>query len=356
MAAQILLHLSVFRLLLFFACFAYCVLAYRLSKPRGREIPAAIMASWTQFSIGVALDVVIVKLGFWTYRPMPFSLAGVPLDLHVNWALIWGFCLVWLYSRLRHLWKGWQGITAYLAIWVIFTVFCDALLGRHLPFLASSSTWWWLVDAVLLCVLLSVTLWVYHSILYLSPSTKWQKWNCRIRSVLYVTSLIYVFYVYLPGIILSYTQNEAVRPLLGLRDWRVLGIMMTPPVLLGTWAILCFSDAGKGTPIPLDPPLHLVTSGPYAFVRNPMQIAGMLLAMLLLLYYPTMFIAVYVLDMALTATVLMNLFERAQLENNFGDVYQAYTREVHNWMPRLTAWQPSPSAEALAGNSNVTGT
>jgi protein-S-isoprenylcysteine O-methyltransferase Ste14 len=39
-------------------------------------------------------------------------------------------------------------------------------------------------------------------------------------------------------------------------------------ILIG-WSVLTFLRA-KGTPVPLNPPPKLVTTGPYAYVRNPM--------------------------------------------------------------------------------------
>jgi protein-S-isoprenylcysteine O-methyltransferase Ste14 len=39
-------------------------------------------------------------------------------------------------------------------------------------------------------------------------------------------------------------------------------------ILIG-WSVLMFLRA-KGTPVPLNPPPQLVTTGPYAYVRNPM--------------------------------------------------------------------------------------
>jgi protein-S-isoprenylcysteine O-methyltransferase Ste14 len=39
-------------------------------------------------------------------------------------------------------------------------------------------------------------------------------------------------------------------------------------ILIG-WSVQVFLQA-KGTPVPLNPPPQLVTTGPYAYVRNPM--------------------------------------------------------------------------------------
>jgi len=44
--------------------------------------------------------------------------------------------------------------------------------------------------------------------------------------------------------------------------------------------VLEFARRGGGTPYPWDPPDRLVTSGPYAYVRNPMQLSTTLIMLL----------------------------------------------------------------------------
>ena len=62
-------------------------------------------------------------------------------------------------------------------------------------------------------------------------------------------------------------------------------------------------------------------TGPYAYVRNPMQIAGLLLALLLPLQYPTPYMLFYMLDMGLVSLVLFALFERDELADRFGEEF-----------------------------------
>jgi protein-S-isoprenylcysteine O-methyltransferase Ste14 len=332
-------HFSVFRLALFFCCAGYCALAFQVLKPRGREIAAAIMAGWVQFCAGVVLDALSVRLGFWTYRSMEWTLGSVPLDLHLDWALIWGFACVWLASRLHLFQRRTHFVAAYVAAWTLVTLAFDAAVARRLPFLQTSSPSWWVGDALLVSALLALTLWVYAGILH-PPSALRHRWNCRLRSALYVSSLLYVFYAYLPHTILRLTGEGNARPLRPFDDWRMMVLAAAPAFALGTWAILAFADEGEGTPVPFDPPLRLVRGGPYAYVRNPMQIAGMWLAILLVLVYPTKYILIYVLDMAITATMLMSLFERGQLQRSFGVGYEQYARDLSNWIPRLRPGKP----------------
>jgi protein-S-isoprenylcysteine O-methyltransferase Ste14 len=119
----------------------------------------------------------------------------------------------------------------------------------------------------------------------------------------------------------------------------VLGLALAPPLLLGGWATLAFADVGRGTPLPPDPPRRLVTTGPYAYVRNPMQIAGLMLALVLVLHFPTPFLLVYVIDMMLLAVVLFAPYEQAQLDGAFGEEYRRYARRVRNWLPRRRPYE-----------------
>jgi len=67
-----------------------------------------------------------------------------------------------------------------------------------------------------------------------------------------------------------------VDKLLGIADIlpRWFSFILTTPFFLAAiiligWSVLTFLRA-KGTPVPFNPPPRLVTTGPYAYVRNPM--------------------------------------------------------------------------------------
>ena len=67
-----------------------------------------------------------------------------------------------------------------------------------------------------------------------------------------------------------------VDKLIGVTDIfpRLLSLILASPLFLAAfifigWSVLTFLRA-KGTPVPFNPPPQLVTTGPYAYVRNPM--------------------------------------------------------------------------------------
>lgn len=83
----------------------------------------------------------------------------------------------------------------------------------------------------------------------------------------------------------------------------------------------------------------LVTSGPFAFVRNPLYVGNFLLALgvclafnalmpWMVLVYTTLFAIQYYFIVAL---------EEATLEEKFGDLYRRYKSSVPRFLPRFTA-------------------
>src|SRR5690349_16214500 len=114
-------YFPLIRLGLFACSVAWCLGGLCVLRPRRREVHAAIMAAWVQFSVGTAADIAAVQLGWWSYRPMDLQLGAVPLDLHLDWAMVWGFLMPWLYSKWR-LQRHSAAAIPYLLAWTAATV------------------------------------------------------------------------------------------------------------------------------------------------------------------------------------------------------------------------------------------
>jgi protein-S-isoprenylcysteine O-methyltransferase Ste14 len=114
-----------------------------------------------------------------------------------------------------------------------------------------------------------------------------------------------------------------------------LQLLLIPGVLLAS-AMREFYLAG-GTPMPADAPLKLVTTGPYAYVANPMQIAkfGVLAGWAFFWSSPAIFAAA--VFGALYSVIIAAPREDLQMQERFGSEWRRYRSEARRWWPR---WRP----------------
>ena len=105
-----------------------------------------------------------------------------------------------------------------------------------------------------------------------------------------------------------------------------------------------FALEGLGTPAPIIPTRHLVVSGLYRYVRNPMYVAvasaifgqGLVLGDVKLLAYGGL--------VWLLFHLFVLAYEEPTLRSSYGPEYEAFCAAVPRWIPRLTPWKShSPS-------------
>jgi protein-S-isoprenylcysteine O-methyltransferase Ste14 len=123
---------------------------------------------------------------------------------------------------------------------------------------------------------------------------------------------------------------------------RVAGVILIAagiPMLLDSFTR--FALQGLGTPAPILPTEHLVVSGLYRYVRNPMYVGvlcvilgqGLLMADVRVLGYGVL------VWLACHGFVLA--YEEPKLRGRFGSEYQAFCASVPRWIPRLRSSAPS---------------
>jgi len=154
-----------------------------------------------------------------------------------------------------------------------------------------------------------------------------------------------VFLVIAPGFVaglvpwwVSHWRLEA--PFFGMALFRFVGGSL---IALGGAGLLDsfvrFAVQGVGTPAPVFPTRHLVITGLYRYVRNPMYVAvvstilgqSLVLGNVSLLGYGGLvwlFFHLFVL-----------LYEEPTLRATFGSEYEVFCAEVPRWIPRLRPWQ-----------------
>lgn len=106
-------------------------------------------------------------------------------------------------------------------------------------------------------------------------------------------------------------------------------------VCIMLWSLLHLALA-RGTPVPFNPPPRVVTSGPYAYVRNPMYI-GAFIALLGVgfLLRSLALVLIFVPSLILLMNWLLRIVEEPELEKRLGAEYLEYKRTVSRFLPKL---------------------
>jgi protein-S-isoprenylcysteine O-methyltransferase Ste14 len=155
----------------------------------------------------------------------------------------------------------------------------------------------------------------------------------------------FLFFFIAPGIVAGLAPwwisgGRLQPPFLGQPEMRAAGIVL---IVLGLVPLVesfaRFVWKGLGTPAPVFPTRHLVVSGFYRHVRNPMYL-GLVAAIagegLLAGSIPLL---IYALLVWLGFFLFVMLYEEPTLKRSFGADYQNFRRHVPRWIPRLTPWR-----------------
>lgn len=99
-----------------------------------------------------------------------------------------------------------------------------------------------------------------------------------------------------------------------------------------------FVVVGRGTLMPAVPTEHLVSSGLYRYMRNPMY-AGVITALAgEALLFRSRDMLVYLGIVWLIMHAFVCLYEEPRLARTFGEEYIRFRENVPRWMPRRSPW------------------
>jgi protein-S-isoprenylcysteine O-methyltransferase Ste14 len=155
----------------------------------------------------------------------------------------------------------------------------------------------------------------------------------------------FLFFLVAPGVVAGLVPwwvsgGQMRSPFLGWYSLRVVGVVL---IALGTPALLDsfvrFALEGRGTPAPVLPTEHLVVTGLYRFVRNPMYVGvlsvilgqGLLLGDARVLRYgAVVWLAFFLFVVG---------YEEPTLRRTFGEEYERFCANVPRWIPHLRPWR-----------------
>jgi protein-S-isoprenylcysteine O-methyltransferase Ste14 len=107
-------------------------------------------------------------------------------------------------------------------------------------------------------------------------------------------------------------------------------------------AIHQFSQKGKGTLAPWQPPQKLVVSGVYRYTRNPM-ISGVVLVLLgEVIILGSWAILFWFILFTVVNYIYFIIGEEPELEKRFGQDYIEYKKNVPRLLPRRKPWSQKP--------------
>jgi len=146
-----------------------------------------------------------------------------------------------------------------------------------------------------------------------------------------------------PGIVLVYLPLwlTPFRVPAGEPWWQMVlaGVLIAAGVAPLVESARRFILAGRGTLVPTAPTEHLVVSGFYRFVRNPMYVGVlMVLAGETVLFERRVMVA-YLAIVWLATHLFVCLYEEPTLTRRYGGEYLRFKQNVPRWVPRWRAWK-----------------
>jgi protein-S-isoprenylcysteine O-methyltransferase Ste14 len=164
-----------------------------------------------------------------------------------------------------------------------------------------------------------------------------------LRAIFWTVILPGTVTIFLPGLILARVGSGVAQ------TWDVAQYLGLLFIVAGAVVLLrCVWDfivVGRGTLSPVDAPRHLVVTGLYRYVRNPMYIGVFLMLLGEIVFFASATLLIYAIAWFTFVNLFVLFYEEPALRSKFGESYEDYCRSVRRWMPRR------PGGELMVNSS-----
>ena len=307
------------------------VVAFALAylRPGGRRLLGACLVAmaWVLTSL-LAVQLCNLRAGWWTFHAQGGLFRGMPVDLFLGWAVLWGAIPILAFRRVRVAWV----VAIFFAIDLVLMPSCSPVVELR--------SRWLIGEAVALAFVLI-------------PAQILARWTLndtrlyeRAASQVLLSGSVFLFLV--PGIIFRLRHGHGWNALLSGPVWS-RNLELQSIALLGVFGVSAvqeFAERGGGTPIPYDPPKRLVTTGFYRYIANPMQLSC---AMVMTAWGGVLRNPWIVAGGAMSFLYSMGIAgwdEAEDLKLRFGEPWQRYRRHVRAWGFRYAPWHDSDAPPA----------
>jgi protein-S-isoprenylcysteine O-methyltransferase Ste14 len=296
-------------------------------RPSRRAIAGAGLASCWNVPIVLLLNVAAERAGWWRFDTHGGLLLGVPVDVYLSWIVLWGAVPAIAFPALHP------------AVIVAIAFSVDLMLMPIATPVIRLGQGWMVGEALGL-------------IAGLAPGQLLAQWTARHeyparRAVLQMVAFSGTLLFVLPAIAVEASgglwRNPSSASIIEISLWaQVIAV----PAVVGLTAVQEFATRGRGTPVPFDPPERLVTSGIYAYLANPMQLAGVVLLLLWGVFLRNAWVSAIGVTAYMYSLGFAGWDETEDLRRRFGEDWIAYRRAVPRWLPRLRPWYPGDRSDA----------
>ncbi len=295
------------------------VVSWACRRPRACVIGGAALAGLWNVPVLLALHLLATRAGWWWFDADGGLLLGMPVDLLLVWAWLWGVIPALAFSS----WPISRVALIALAVDLV-------LMPAAAPVLTLGPTWLAGEAIGLLAGLV--------------PGQLLARWTLRDerlvpRAVLQVIAFGGLLVFVLPAIAIDASGGAWLNPF-SRPTWQLSLLIQAAavPALIGLTAVQEFVERGGGTPVPFDPPRRLVTTGIYAYVRNPMQLSALLLLVVMGGVLHNIWIAAAGVMAHLYSVGFAGWDEDEDVRARSGDDWAIYRRGVRRWVPRIRPW------------------
>ena len=275
----------------------------------------------------VVVNALALRMGWWRFAGDDLLWLGTPVDLLLGWAVLWGAFPVLLGPRVS------------LTAWLLVLFWIDLALMPRMGGLVVLGPGWLGGEFLAL-----VVAFVPGALLGLWTR---ERTHLTARVILQMGLFALWTFVLLPETILMHTGGSwAALPERAL-EWGGLPLqILAIPAALGWAAVHEFRARGGGTPLPFDPPERLVTTGPYAYVANPMQLATALMALGLGWLVASPWVAAIGIVAWVYGVGFARWCEGEDLRARHGAGWERYRAQVRDWVPRWRPYHPGAGEPA----------
>lgn len=294
----------------------------------------------------------------WSYSPFMATVANVPADVLLLWSIVWGGLPT--VATMVCPPRSARNIIGLSIAWVAGLFYIDVLTMPQLSDVVTLASGWMWFDIVLVAVIVGPVPWVAHAWntrTQLATRVVFQVLTATLLMLIVIPVLAFQTQLWLEGCLPTSGVLQRQHPL-GLHHWLAMpwlvrGLTLCALALCLVPALIAALDLyriGQGTPFPWDPPECLVTTGPYAYTANPMQmgVAAAYVVLSLASGSWAMLIAAGV------ATVFSYAVAQPHEEHAMTmrwPEYRAYRTQVQPWRIRYRPAHTSPEAKLWISHS-----